>query len=299
VVYGPAPRSHADEVRARIAAEHEAARARREANPERQLESARYGSCCPICLEEWDPNCVRVFQLCCCRVLCFHCRGKVRDGPCPLCRTPRAESISEELARLRRHVENDIPEAVSQLGESYETGNFTRNGLVKSYKKAAKIYKRAVELGSVEAMVRLGRLIFPGREAGGVKVDLKKALQLFRMAADRGDTDGQFILGVFLVQQNKAEGLFYLSLAADQGHIQSYKVLGQLYETGDELVERDLDEARHWYECAVAKGTALENMASAIASGKYGNLDGMMKPLARQSLSDAREALDRLGANDA
>ncbi|KAH8064421.1 hypothetical protein JL722_1291 [Aureococcus anophagefferens] len=35
VFYGPAPRSHADEVRARIAAEHEAARVRREANPER------------------------------------------------------------------------------------------------------------------------------------------------------------------------------------------------------------------------------------------------------------------------
>ncbi|KAH8044121.1 hypothetical protein JL721_12945 [Aureococcus anophagefferens] len=34
VVYGPAPRSHADEIRARIAAEHEAARVRREANPE-------------------------------------------------------------------------------------------------------------------------------------------------------------------------------------------------------------------------------------------------------------------------
>ncbi|KAH8059193.1 hypothetical protein JL722_5747 [Aureococcus anophagefferens] len=34
VFYGPAPRSYADEVRARIAAEHEAARLRREANPE-------------------------------------------------------------------------------------------------------------------------------------------------------------------------------------------------------------------------------------------------------------------------
>ena len=38
VVYGPAPRSHADEVRARIAAEHEAARARREANPKPEPE---------------------------------------------------------------------------------------------------------------------------------------------------------------------------------------------------------------------------------------------------------------------
>ncbi|KAH8095711.1 hypothetical protein JL720_3034 [Aureococcus anophagefferens] len=41
VFYGPAPRSHADEVRARIAAEHEAA-ARREANPSRAV-SARDG----------------------------------------------------------------------------------------------------------------------------------------------------------------------------------------------------------------------------------------------------------------
>ncbi|KAH8071013.1 hypothetical protein JL720_11627 [Aureococcus anophagefferens] len=54
VFYGPAPRSHADEVRARIAAEHEAARLRREANPEREPQSARYGSRCPICLEDWD-----------------------------------------------------------------------------------------------------------------------------------------------------------------------------------------------------------------------------------------------------
>ncbi|KAK7254405.1 hypothetical protein SO694_00150077 [Aureococcus anophagefferens] len=56
VFYGPAPRSHADEIRARIAAEHEAARVRREANPEREPLSARYGSRCPICLEEWDVN---------------------------------------------------------------------------------------------------------------------------------------------------------------------------------------------------------------------------------------------------
>ncbi|KAH8071505.1 hypothetical protein JL721_4486 [Aureococcus anophagefferens] len=63
VFYGPAPRSHADEVRARIAAEHEAARVRREANPEREPTSARFGSRCPICLEEWGVNTRRVSHL--------------------------------------------------------------------------------------------------------------------------------------------------------------------------------------------------------------------------------------------
>ncbi|KAK7242659.1 hypothetical protein SO694_0001627 [Aureococcus anophagefferens] len=97
VVYGPAPRSHADEIRACIAAEHEAARARREANPEREPDS--------------------------------------------------------------------------------------------SYKKAVKIYKRAVELGSVQATIELGHMYENGR---GVTLDLKKAKQLYRMAADRGHANAQF-----------------------------------------------------------------------------------------------------------
>ncbi|KAH8058727.1 hypothetical protein JL722_5959 [Aureococcus anophagefferens] len=63
VFYGPAPRSHADEVRARIAAEHEAARVRREANPEPEPESARFGSRCPVCFEDWDVNGVNVLRL--------------------------------------------------------------------------------------------------------------------------------------------------------------------------------------------------------------------------------------------
>ena len=77
VVYGPAPRSHADEVRARIAAEHEAARARREANPEPEPASARWGSRCPICLEDWDVNSTHSLLACCCRRICKSCEGSV------------------------------------------------------------------------------------------------------------------------------------------------------------------------------------------------------------------------------
>ena len=193
-------------------------------------------------------------------------------------------------------MENDIPDAITQLGQCYEIGT---NGLVKSAKKAAKIYKRAVELGSVEAMVALGRLLMRGREACGVKMDGKKALQLFRMAADRGDAFGQFNLGLCLAEQLKlSEGFDYLRLAADQGHIQSCALLGVYYEAGEGGIERDTDEARRWYERAVAIGTALDNMQSAIATGKYGPLDGM-KPMARKSLSAARDSLDRLGVKDA
>ena len=181
VFYGPAPRSHADEVRARIAAEHEAARARREANPEREPLSARYGSRCPICLEEWDVNAKNVFLVCCCRTVCRSCEEKIGNGACALCRLPCPKTNAEQLARLRRHVENEVPEAITTLGSAYSHGQI---GLVKSDKKAAKIWKRAVELGNVDAMAFLGEM---HEEGSGVKLDKKKAERLYRAAADRGD----------------------------------------------------------------------------------------------------------------
>ena len=142
VFYGPAPRSHADEVRARIAAEHEAARLRREANPEPKPVSARLGSRCPICMENWDVNFSPVLRPCCCRTVCQSCEKQIGTEACPLCRLPCARANAERLARLRRHVENDVPEAIATLGCAYRDAEL---GLVKSTKKAAKLYKRAVE----------------------------------------------------------------------------------------------------------------------------------------------------------
>ena len=250
VFYGPAPRSHADEVRARIAAEHEAARVRREANPEREPLSARYGSRCPICLEEWDVNATHVFRVCCCRKVCQSCEDKI-GNECPLCRLPRAKDHAELLAQLRRHVENEVPEAITCLGDAYRLGRF---GLVKSDKKAAKIWKRAVELGDVEAMKHLGELY---RDGLGVKLDKKKALQLFRMAADRGDAFAQSNLGALLHSEKKVEEAFrYFVLAADQGYAFGEYNLGCCYRDG-ESTEVDLGKARYWFERAAAKGDAL------------------------------------------
>ena len=136
VVYGPAPRSHADEVRARIAAEHEAARLRREANPEPEPLNARFGSRCPICLEAWDVNNLDVFRTCCARSICSSCHDKIgKHQPCPLCLAPCGD-VATALVRLRRHVENEVPEAIVHLGQAYVDGYYE---LVKSNKKAAKL----------------------------------------------------------------------------------------------------------------------------------------------------------------
>jgi hypothetical protein len=251
VFYGPAPRSHADEIRARIAAEHEAARARREADPEPEPLSARFGSCCPICREDWDVNVSAVLRVCCCRTVCRSCHAKIVTGACPLCRIPRAENAAESLARLRRHVENDVPEAMAHLAGQY-SARTCYLGLPQNFKKAVKIYKRAVELGNVDAMMRLGLLYDKGH---GVKADRKKSMQLTRMAADRGSASAQFNLAFDLEddEATRREAFSYYKRSANQGLTDAVYSIGRCYERGIG-VERDVDEARRWYERAAAKG---------------------------------------------
>jgi hypothetical protein len=247
VFYGPAPRSDADVIRARIAAEHEAARAWREANPEPEPISARFGSRCPICLEEWDVNGNTVFRVCCCRKVCRSCEDKIGDA-CALCRVPCPKDDAEQLAQLRRHVENEVPEAISYLGNAYRGGSF---GLVKSDKKAAKIWKRAVELGNVDAMAALAELYEDGL---GVKLDKKKAERLLRAAADRGAAIPQYNLGLLLYAEQRFEEAFrYVALAADQGYTFAESELGFCY-SGGTGAEVDLGKARYWFERAAAKG---------------------------------------------
>ncbi|EGB10894.1 hypothetical protein AURANDRAFT_21923, partial [Aureococcus anophagefferens] len=139
-------------------------------------------------------------------------------------------------------------EAITSLGDAYHYG---RLGLVKSEKKAAKIYRRAVELGEVDAIVNLGLLYVTG---SGVKLDKKKAEELFRTAADRGDATAQNNLGNLLYSEKNYEEAFqYHALAADQGWTPGENNLGCCYMYG-EGTEVDLGKARYWFERAAAKG---------------------------------------------
>lgn len=147
-----------------------------------------------------------------------------------------------------------MPEAIHALGGRYIVGSY---GFVKSAKKAAKIFKRAVELGSVDAMISLGLLYYQG--ADGVKRDVKKAEKLFRLAADRGDAVAQCNYGTMV----KEASVYYWKLSAAQGYAAAEYYLGLLHYHGDLGVERDLAEARRFFELAAAKGLeeAKRNLA--------------------------------------
>ena len=183
VFYGPAPRSRADEERARIKANFEAARAWREANPEPEPLSVRRGKRCSLCFEDWDVNIRPLLVPCCCVYICVVCNDKIDrtvGTPCYFCRMPAVEDKGI-IARLRRHADKACPDAVAVLGRSYADGS---HGLVKSPKKALKLYQRAAELGDVYSWKLLGDHYYCG---WGVKSDRKKAVRFYRIGAEYGE----------------------------------------------------------------------------------------------------------------
>ena len=116
-------------------------------------------------------------------------------------------------------------------------------------------------------MNNLGRFYNTGL---GVKLDKKKALQLYRMAADRGDARAQANVGNhFYAAGDLERALHFWRLAAEQGLLEAQYNMGTMYLHG-RGVERDCEEARRWFARAAAKGFEPSIAALAkVAEGGY------------------------------
>ena len=101
-------------------------------------------------------------------------------------------------------------------------------------------------------MVNLGSLYGMGE---GVKMDMRKALQLSKMASDRGDASAQcnFANAMRMTGENE-EALRYFRLSADQGFSEAEFSLGLVHMRADCGVEVDNDEAARWFARAASKG---------------------------------------------
>lgn len=177
------------------------------------------------------------------------CSRKTHDASCPICGAQPPTSEAGYLAELRRHVEREVPEAINALGEIYTEGRL----VVKSTKKAAKIFKRGMALGNVDAMTHLGNLYERG---DGVKLDKEKAMQLYRMAADRGDADAQSSLGIMLDHHS-----------GDMEDAVRYYNLGVCFERGYGGLGASFAEAKRLYQMAADGGhvRSRANLAGLLA----------------------------------
>jgi TPR repeat protein len=110
-------------------------------------------------------------------------------------------------------------------------------------------------MGDATAQAELGD-VFSDQKFG--HVDFPQAVIWYRKAAEQGQREGQFGLGLHYllgkgVPQDKAEAQRWLTPAADRGHPYAQLLLGRMFEQGDGVAP-DAVAAAHYYELAANFG---------------------------------------------
>ena len=215
------------------------------------------------------------------------------------CRPP--EFSQQELSALERQAATGDAAAQCALGYLYHQGQ----GVPQDYAQAAAWFRKAAEQGYTPAQGNLGVLYSNGE---GVPQDDTQAVALYRMAAEQGDAHAQYNLGLSYeewkgqgVPQNDktqaafwrrkisawrawinfadsyrwryrgryTQAAFWYRKAAEQGHDEAQKSLGDLYDEGQGVPQDDA-QAVFWYRKAAEQGNAdaQDELGDLYLSGK-------------------------------
>lgn len=146
---------------------------------------------------------------------------------------PTGHSAGTHAHRLantpRAHPQPAAKELLSQA-DKYRLGS----GVVRDEAKAARLYRKAAEMGNAEAETRFAEARFDGR---GVARDPAESRTWLEKAARQGNARGECDLGVMLtngleIAQDRAHGLGYFQAAARLGDGYAEDNLGQFAESG-------------------------------------------------------------------
>ncbi|MBN1499898.1 MAG: sel1 repeat family protein [Spirochaetes bacterium] len=112
-----------------------------------------------------------------------------------------------------------------------------------------------IKNGLTEAMVLKGYMIADG--FGGYP-DIPEAVEIFKKAAEMGNTDAMFELYVYYstgngIPEDPEAAFRYNAEAAEKGHDRAMMNMGSFFATG-RYVEKDINEAVEWYKKAAGKG---------------------------------------------
>ncbi len=164
------------------------------------------------------------------------------------------EALAREVARKEQQYKDA---ALAYGQQKYEDALVLWDGLAKE--------------GHTPSMTALGLIHDRGE---GVPIDTKKAMTWFRKAADLGDVNGMYHLGRLLVlgrggAQHFDTAATWLRRAAEKSQHEAQYLLGFLYENGKGVLQNDA-EAAAWYSLAAAgqNVSALARLGSLYRMGK-------------------------------
>ena len=128
-------------------------------------------------------------------------------------------------------------------------------------------------------------LLFVMLQYGLAQASQEDDLKQYRKAADQGNPQAQFNLGVIYengrgVPQDYAEAVRWYRKAAEQGFADAQENLGYMYSKG-QGVPQDYAEAVHWYRKAAEQGDAVAQTSLAFM---FGMGEGVLRIMRRRSL---------------
>lgn len=185
--------------------------------------------------------------------------------------------------------------AQATLGFMYAEGI----GVKENKKKAVELYTLSADQGNGDALLNLGVLYYTGN---GVSKNVEKAIGYFSKISPAEKPAVAKYLGDIYLNEEKfkdpKKAYTYYVLAAKSGDIDSYHVLGTMYQDGIH-VEKNITEAMKYYMYAAAKGYAPSQYALGVI---YANGDGVprdnSKAHAYFSLAAAKEMEQAVNAKE-
>ena len=190
------------------------------------------GDFCPLCtlpipLPMGDHS---AFYECCIKKVCNGCNFAARKrgmNDCPFCRTLHPDDDADMLKMVQARVAKKDPEAIFYLGLKYCHGHL---GMKRDIRKAFDLWSEAAELGSIEALSRLGLAYIQGE---GVQQDEAKAADFFKRAAMQGHGEARHNLGCIEAEKgNLDRALRHWLISAKLGDKVSLEHIKKMFMDG-------------------------------------------------------------------
>ncbi|OBZ90901.1 Protein SKT5 [Choanephora cucurbitarum] len=165
----------------------------------------------------------------------------------------RAFSLYIQAAK-QNHIES-----IYRAGVCYETGIGTR----KDHQRAVIYYRKAASLSHAVSMYKLGIICLRG--FCNHPIQIREGLNWLQRAASAKCPDALYALSTIHFSKEFSNthlvpdisyAMEMLHESAKLNHVPSQVKLGEMYETGNELVEADDALSIYWYTCAAEQGSA-------------------------------------------
>lgn len=171
------------------------------------------------------------------------------------------QNIEEALHWFEKAAEKNFPKAFYNIGVLYET----EPQLEGDINKAISWYEKGMELNNPESTNMLGIIYSEGK--GGIPVNMDKAFEMFRKAAEEGYTAAMCNLANFYATKlrtpNYNEAIRWYKLAAEKGEPTAMTELGNFYYEGI-TGKNDYVEAFKWYHKGAEAGDYTSIFMTAI-----------------------------------